>query len=152
MYFSVNTSTFTAPQTTDSWLENSALPTISYGTMASADYFNPLRSKSSHGKILFLPINPPDLHYGVTIDFGASQSIARLPTHYALYQISVRRIHLLPRASFRSCLTAGTLALSYSSLSTTPVWDLHLEEQHHAWHTKNAGRHRRHFQFNITHR
>ena len=78
--------------------------------MASADSSQPLGLKVSHGKTLFLLMNSPDLHRGVTIDFRAFQSNARLPLHYALYQISVRRIHLLLRASFRSYLTVDTLA------------------------------------------
>jgi hypothetical protein len=79
--------------------------------MASADFSLALASEISHGKTLFLQMNPPDLHYGVTVDFRAFQSNVRLPTHYALYQISVRRFHLLFQASFRFYLAIDTLAL-----------------------------------------
>jgi len=87
------------------------MPTDAAGTMASADSSLALASEVSNGNTLFLPMNPPDLHCGVTIDFRAFQSNARLPTHYALYQISVRRSHLLFRASFRFYLAVDTLAL-----------------------------------------
>ena len=47
------------------------------------------------------------------------------PDTAALYAVPVRQVSVLPAASFRSCLTTGTLAVQLTVPPAGPVGDFH---------------------------
>src|SRR5699024_3645927 len=60
------------------------LPNIYSGTMASADFFSPLREKNSYVKFIIFPLILLHLLPRITDGFWASVSIATSPSGYPL--------------------------------------------------------------------
>jgi len=110
-------------------IEDSALRQLTLTTMASADFSAPLRrrcrrrslapqtdAETSQGKSCLFPPAPAEFtRTAFRMTIGHPHPVLGYPAARAFYPVSVRRVRVLPYASFRFRLTADTLAWASGS-------------------------------------